>query len=129
LQSIPNPTPIGIIAVATAGTPVSAGVNLNSFYGDPLTGHSDLMSNLYFYRLDITASTSNTGNTYLVITNPAYVGTKWSSATGKGLVATLGPGASYTLIDPVGRDIWYIGDFGFDADTNGNSVVAVVQRG
>lgn len=103
--------PLGLITVTTAGTPVHLDVNIGNYYS--ATGKSEYGAS--FNQIWVYASTTNTGNIYLV--SPGQN----ASNTGA-IIWTLAPGGFIFIgADSPARNMYGLNSFDIDATTSGNS--------
>lgn len=103
--------PLGLITVTAAGTPVSLSQNIGPYY--TATGKSEYAAS--FNQIWVFASTTNTGNIYLV--SPGQP----ASNTGA-IIWQLAPGGSVIIgADSLARNMYDLNSFMIDTATNGNT--------
>jgi hypothetical protein len=101
-----NPVPLGAVAVAAAGTPVSAIANFPTY------------TDLYANKIDFQCPLTNAGQIFLGVSGMVR-------ATSAGVRKILQPGESWSSTHNVGLNVYHVQDFYVDADNNGD--VAIVS--
>jgi hypothetical protein len=114
--------PLGLISVATAGTPValSANVAITTALGTPLTGVPGLTkvgvpSQVQANQIKINAPSTNTGDVFLVFKSQAA-----SAGSGTSVIVVIPKGQERTVGAPAGSSPFQVDKFGLDAATNGD---------
>lgn len=103
--------PLGLITVTTAGTPVSLSQNVGAYY--TATGKSEYAAS--FNQIWVFASSTNTGNIYLVAPGQP------ASNTGA-IIWQLAPGGFIFIgADATSRNRYDLNSFMIDTATNGNT--------
>lgn len=103
--------PLGLITVATPGTPVKLSTNIGDYY--TATGKSEYA--MYFNQIWIKAASTNTGNIYLVLPGQPASNTD-------AIIWALGPGEFiFVGADSPSRNMYGLNSFMLDADTAANA--------
>jgi len=114
--------PLGLISVATAGTPVAlnANVAITTAFGTPTTGVPGLTtkgvpSQVQANQIKINAPSTNAGDVYLVFKSQAA-----AAGSGTSVIVVIPKGQERTVGAPAGSSPFQVDQFALDAATNGD---------